>query len=490
MAYRYGDRDQMELFPQSIENYVNQDDPVRAYDAFVESLDFNELGIELDENKVGNSEYDPTSMLKLLIYGYSYGFRSSRKLERALYHNISFIWLMCGLKPDHKTIANFRKNNKKALKNILKQCVRFCLKLDLIEGNTLFVDGSKIRANASIKNTWTKEKCQQSLKEIDKRIETMLTECEQTDEKEQNQRSLVKLKEQLKDKQTLKTKVTEIMKELKQEKQKSQNTTDKECTRINSLQGSNAGYNSQIVTDEKHGLIVNTDAVSENNDLNQFANQINQANETLGKKCEAASADSGYANTDELKKIDDQDIKVIVPSQRQASEKEPKEFDKEHFNYDCQNDCYICPQGHILKYKYIREQDKCKEYRISDKSICKQCRHFGICTKSDNGRRINRLINEEVRLKLEVQYTQPESQVIYNLRKQKVELPFGHIKRNLGVQAFLLRGLDGVKAEMSILASNFNITRMINILGVGVLIDKLKAKKQREVSLLVQEAVI
>lgn len=490
MAYRYGQRDQIELFPQSIEDYVNQDDPVRAYDAFVESLNFNELGIEIDENKVGNSEYSPKSMLKLLIYGYSYGIRSSRKLERALYHNISFIWLMCGLKPDHKTIANFRKNNKKAIKNVLNQCVRFCLKFDLIEGNTLFVDGSKIRANASIKNTWTKEKCQQSLKEIDKRIEAIFRECEEADEKEQNQSSFVKLKERLNSQKTLKDKVNNIMKELDREKQKSQNTTDKECTRINSLQGSNAGYNSQIVTDEKHGLIVNTDVVSENNDLNQFASQVNQANETLGKKCKAASADSGYANTDELKKIYDQGINVIVPSQRQASKKEPKEFDKEHFKYDPKNDSYTCPEGHVLQYNYTREQDRCKEYSMPDKFICKQCRHFGICTRSDSGRSINRLINEETRLKLEAQYSKLESQAVYNLRKQKVELPFGHIKRNLGVQAFLLKGLDGVKAEMTILASNFNITRMVNILGVGVLIDKLKAAKEGEIPLLEREIAV
>ena len=198
MAYRYGNRNQMELFPQSIEDYVNQDDPVRAYDAFVESLDFSELGIKLDESRAGNSEYDPKSMLKLLLYGYSYGFRSSRKLERANYHNISFIWLMGGLKPDHKTIANFRKNNINLLKNVFKQCARFCIKIDLIEGNTLFVDGSKIRANASIKNTWTKEKCLHALKNIDKHIEAVLTECEQTDEKEQGQPSLIKLKEELK----------------------------------------------------------------------------------------------------------------------------------------------------------------------------------------------------------------------------------------------------------------------------------------------------
>lgn len=473
MAYRYGNREQMELFPQSIEEYVSQDDPVRAYDAFVEALDFNELGIVLDENKVGNSEYSPKAMLKLLTYGYSYGFRSSRKLERATYHNISFIWLMSGLKPDHKTIANFRRNNKNVLKNVLKQCVRMCISFDLIEGNTLFADGSKIRANASIKNAWTKEKCQRYLKHIDKHIEDILSECEATDEKEQNNPSLVKLKDELKDKEALKSKVNQIMKELKDKKQKSQNTTDRDCIRINSLQGSHAGYNTQIVADEKHGLIVNTDVVSENNDLNQFANQINQANETLGKKCEVASADSGYANTDELKKINDQDIKVIVPSQRQASKKEPKEFDKEHFQYDAKNDCYICPQGHKLPYRYTNKQEKNKTYLISERSICKQCNRFGICTKSKNGRRITRLINEETRQKLEAQYQRFESQAIYKLRQQKVELPFGHIKRNLTVNTFLLRGLDGVKAEMSLLASCFNISRMITILGTSALIQQL-----------------
>jgi transposase len=147
----------MQLLPPSIEEYVGPDDPVRAYNAFVDSLSLDELGIIWDEHKVGNSEYDPKAMIKLVVYGYSYGFRSSRKLEKATYHNLSFIWFMGGLKPDHKTIARFRKNNRNALKNILipPMAGRLCIKLDLIEGNTLFVDGTKIRANASIHNTWT-----------------------------------------------------------------------------------------------------------------------------------------------------------------------------------------------------------------------------------------------------------------------------------------------------------------------------------------------
>ena len=474
MAYRYGNREQIELFPQAIEDYVSKDDPVRAYDAFVEALDFNELGVVIDENQVGNPEYDPRAMVKLITFGYSYGTRSSRKLERATYHNIAFIWLMGGLKPDHKTIAEFRRKNKPALKNILRQCARLCIELGLVAGNTLFTDGTKIRANASIKNTWTKEKCEKYLKHIDAHIESILSESEALDEQEENQESLIKMKASLKEKEILKSEVQKIMKELKEQDKKAINTQDPDCTRINSLQGSHAGYNAQITVDEKHGLIVNTDVVSKNNDAQEFANQINQANETLGKKCDTACADSGYSNTDELEKIDSQDIKVIVPSQRQASKKEPDAFDKEQFQYDSTKDRYICPEGHILKYSHV-DSDKAKVYVISKSCFCKHCHHFDKCTKSERGRTIRTLLNDHVRKKLEAQYEQSESQAIYNLRKQKVELPFGHIKRNLKVDAFLLRGRDGAKLEMSLLSSCFNIARMITILGVKGLIQELRA---------------
>jgi len=474
MAYRYGNRHQIELLPLSIEEYVKADDPVRVYDAFVETLNFNELGLHLDLHKVGSPEYYPKAMLKLLTYGYSYGLRSSRKLERAIYHNVSFIWLMGGLKPDHKTIAEFRRKNKASLKNVLKTCARLCIRLNLIAGNTLFVDGSKVRANASIKNTWTKEKCERALGKIDSRIEAILSECDAVDEYEESQNSLVKMRKELKDKKVLKAKVEKILKELKEENKKSINTTDSECTRINSLKGSHAGYNLQGVVDEKHGLIVNSDVVSENNDLNQFAEQIKKANEILEKKCDTACADSGYANTDELQKIDEQEIKVIVPSQRQASKKDAKPFDKSNFQYDSEKDCYLCPEGHSLTYSYINNYEGHKVYMMREKAICKQCPHFGVCTKSKQGRTIARLINEKVRQKLEAQYEQSESQAIYKLRKEKAELPFGHIKRNLGVDAFLLRGRDGVKAEASLLASCFNIRRMITIIGIRALIEKLK----------------
>jgi transposase len=469
MAYRYSDRKQTQLLPPSIEEYVALDDPVRAYDAFVESLSLDGLGIIEDEHKVGNSEYHPKAMIKLLVYGYSYGFRSSRKLEMATYHNLAFIWLMGGLKPDHKTIARFRKNNRAALKNILKQCVRVCIKFGLIEGNTLFVDGTKIRANASIGNTWTPDRCERYLKDVDQHIESILSECDTIDEQEQDHPSLVKLK----DKEHLKSRVQDILKELKEQERESINTTDPDCVKVKGRQGIHAGYNGQIVVDKKHGLIVHSDVVNESNDVNQFAHQIEQANQTLGHNCTKACADAGYSDIQELKKIDDQRITVIVPSQKQAHDRPIKPFDKEQFYYDEPNDRYICPQGHPLNYTFLDKHRNHKVYQIIDKSLCFKCPHWGFCTKAKYGRRIRRLVDENLKLKIEHQFNQESSQAIYKLRKEKVEHPFGHIKRNLGVMAFLLRGIEGVKAEMSLLASCFNITRLINIIGVPLLVAKL-----------------
>jgi len=472
MAYRYANRKQLQLLPPSIEEYITPDDPVRAYDAFIEALDLEELGFSLDPQKVGNPQYHPKMMLKLLVYGYSYGIRSSRKLERAAYHNLSFIWLTSGLKPDHKTIAEFRRKNRTSLAKVLKQCAYLCIQLNLIEGNTLFLDGSKIRANASIKNTWDKKKAQRALKHIDQRIAEILSQCDTIDEAEKADGSLVRMDESLKDQKVLKAKVQSILKELEEEKQKSLNTTDPDCTRINSLSGSHAGYSFQSAVDEKHGLILSADVVSENNDFNQFSRQIDKANELLEQKCQVACADSGYASTAELAKIDQQGIKVVVPSQRQASEKTPSPFAKEQFTYDSIHDCYICPKGHKLTFSYLNKKNK--SYRISDKKICSACTHYGTCTPSKRGRKVTRLFNEQLREKLEAQYLEPESQSIYKLRKEKVELPFGHIKRNLKVDSFLLRGLQGVKAEASILATCFNLVRMITLLGVSTLVSLFK----------------
>ena len=343
MAYRYGNRYQMTMFPQSIEKYVPEDAPVRAYDAFVEALDFSELGIDINPYKVGNSEYDPKAMLKLLVYGYSYGVKSSRKLERETHNNLSFIWLMGGRKPDHKTIAEFRRKNKKALQKVLRQCARLCIKLDLIAGNVLFVDGTKIRANAARAKTHEKAWYEKQLQEVDQRIEQLLNECEAIDQQEQELGNFVSMDKELTKAENLKSKIQNALEEFKKTEREKVNQTDPDCALMRSVQGSHASYNLQSVVDDKKGLIVHAEAVSDATDANQFARQIGQANEVLERPCEVACADAGFANTEELEKIDDQDIRVIVPSQRQALHEGEKPFSKSEFTYDSDKDCYYCP---------------------------------------------------------------------------------------------------------------------------------------------------
>jgi transposase len=475
MAYRYGNRHQMALLPPSIEDYVGEDDPVRAYDAFVEALDLNELGIDINPSKVGNSEYDPKAMLKLLVYGYSYGVRSSRQLERQTYHNISFIWLMGGLKPDHKTIAEFRRRNKRAIKKVLKQCARMCIKLDLIAGNILFVDGTKIRANASSSRTHNKAWYEEQLKEVDQRIEQLLQECELADEQEEHLSSFVEMDKELSKAKGLKSAMQGILAEFKETERKKINQTDPDCANMRSIQGKHPSYNVQSVIDDKNGLIVHAEAVNDATDVNQFARQIEQAHEVLEKPCETACADAGYADTEELKKIDDQGVGVIVPSQRQALHKGEKPFSKSHFSYDKEQDCYWCPVGHPLKYAGTDRGKGKRHYQILDPRLCHRCEYYGQCTKAKKGRKIIRLALEETKEKLEAKYEEAASQEIYARRKARVEHPFGHIKKNLKVDAFLMRRDEGVGAETSLLATCFNLARMISILGVCGLIGKLAA---------------
>ena len=478
MAYRHGNRYQMALLPQSIEEYVTKDDPVRVYDAFVEALDLNALEIEINPNKVGNSKYNPKAMLKLLVYGYSYGTKSSRKLERETYHNMSFIWIMGGLKPDHKTIAEFRRKNKKALKKVLKQCARLCIRLDLIAGNILFVDGTKIRANASSSRTHEKAWYEKRLKDIDQRIEALLEECEDVDQQEKDLSSFVTMDKELAKAETLKSKIKDVLAGFEATERKKINQTDPDCANMSSIQGKHASYNVQSVVDDKNGLIVHAEAVNDATDQNQFARQIEQAHEALEKPCETACGDAGYADTEELEKIDTQGIKVVVPSQRQALREGEKPFSKSDFTYESDKDCYYCPKGHTLRHVATEKKTGRSRYQITSKQLCFNCQYWGQCTTSRTcGRRIVRLPNEVVREKLEAQYEEAASQEIYSRRKARAEHPFGHIKKNLKTDGFLLRGLNGVQAETSILATCFNIARMITLLGgVPELIQILTAR--------------
>lgn len=480
MAFNMNKRHQTIMFPNIIEDYVPADAPVRVYDAFVDALDFGKLGIDLNPNPRGGAdEYYPKDMLKLLVYGVSYGIRSSRKLERACYDNLSFIWLMGGLKPDYRTIARFRGTYKDAIKKVLKECVRLCIKMNLIEGNVLFVDGSKFRADASINKTWTKKRCEKHIRKIEERIDQIMDNFEKTDAREKQEESLVKIKEEIHDKARLINQIKDIMADLEDRKQASVNLTDEDSVIGKSRQGMHAIHNVQSVVDGKHGLIVHAEAVSQSNDHNQLSVQVENAVETTGISPGHVCADAGYAGTADLKKID-AEINVIVPSQRQVQEKKGlcpiKPFAKQYFDYDRSADEYVCPKGKRLKFQDIPETGK-RRYK-ADGHECQACPHFGNpkdgrCTQSVNGRRIIRLVDEDFKKRLEAVYELPENQAIYKWRKETVEHPFGHMKRNLGAGQFLLRGTSKVNAEVSLLGTCFNIARMITILGIPALLGKL-----------------
>ena len=463
--YRTGDRNQTTLMPPSVEDYVSQDNPVRAYDAFIEAMNLKDLGIKLEDDKVGNPCYHPKAMLKLFVYGTSYGVRSSRKLEREAVNNLSFIWLLGGLMPDHKTIAEFRRNNKEVLKNILKQCARLCIDLDLIEGNMLFVDGTKINANSGIKSNWNKKRCNKALKHIDEHIAKILAECEQADADEENEASHVHMKKELTDTKVFKEKVEQILKTLEKENKTQLNTVDPDCRAMSSTKGVHPAYNNQIVVDNKNGFIVSTETNNEGCDLNQFASQIEQANEILKEPCSIACADTGYSSIDELEKVESQNIKVIVPERKERDS-------QKKLTYNPKDDCFICEAGNKLVPVGLTSEGKSKVYRIEKASTCKACKK---CTQAEHGRSASRLLKEDLRQKLHKQYKSKEGKEIYALRRQKAEHPFGHIKRNLKFEAFLLRGIDGVKAEFSIASCCFNIARAITILGIPGLINKLRA---------------
>lgn len=474
--YKTSERKQMNLLPSCVENYVSAEDPVRAYDAFVDALDFKELGITITQCKSGAQEYYPKDMLKLIIYGYSYGIRSSRKLERACYHNLAFIWLMGDLKPDYRTIARFRSDNKTAIKNVLKQCVRMCIKLDLVEGNTIFIDGSCLRANASIKNTWTEERCEKHLKDIDAHIDSLIDKCEIIDLEEESSPPLLKIKKELLDKETLKAKIQEIARAVEASGKTSYNTVDPDCVKVRSRQGNHAGYNAQISVDEKNGLIVNSEATTSSQDYNQLSAQLEKTSVMLEDKPETVVTDAGYYSLIDVDKVD-KDVTVIIPSIKHAHQEKahcpPKPFDKEQFRYNQSKDEYTCPQARQLKYIGTRS-DGVKYYKTRARH-CRACPDFGVCTPSKEGRSVTRLKEEDLQDRLRKVYNSPEGQDIYKLRKEKVELPFGHIKHNLCAGQFMLRGKDKVDAELAVLSTCFNIARMITLIGIPGLILKLNS---------------
>lgn len=289
---------------------------------------------------------------------------------------------------------------------------------------------------------------------------------DKTDEKERDQTSLVKVNQEIRHQEHLKAKIHSVLKELEKEDRTAINTTDPESGRFRDGPQIHDGYNCQAVVDDKHGLIVHCDVVSNSNDNGQFSSQINKAQETLNKQCQTACADAGYGSPLDRKKSLDQGVDVIVPITRIS------DF-RDHFIYNKEDNTYTCPENHRLIYAGINRRNRSHMYRVPNPTTCQRCSRFGICTTSTKGRRVERPFSEETREILEHRYQQPEAQMIFSRRKMRVEHPFGHFKSNLGMRTFILRGLAGAKAEAALAATSFNMVRILNLIGVPAILRRL-----------------
>ena len=313
MRYIEGyDREQQLLLPESIEDYVTIDNPVRFIDAYVEGLDMSKLGFRYAvTEETGRKPYDPADLLKLYIYGYLNRTRSSRQLEKATYRNLELIWLLRKLHPDHKTIADFRKDNTKALKRVCREFTLLCHKLNLFGGELIAIDGSKFRAVNHSSRSYTKKKLAALLKEIDDKITVYLAGLDQQDQVETKIPGVTanSLQEKITQLKAHKAEVEKLQAELDASGETQISLTDSDSRLMQTAAfGTDVCYNVQIVTDGKHKLIVTHDVTNDHNDRNQLSHMATQAKEILGVETIEATADAGYFKKEEIKQCQNQNI--------------------------------------------------------------------------------------------------------------------------------------------------------------------------------------
>ena len=469
------DRDQMTLFPGSLEEYISENNPVRVIDAFVESLDLEALGFRHAVlNETGRPPYHPAVLLKLYVYGYLNRIRSSRTLEREAQRNVEVMWLTGKLAPDFKTIANFRRDNRKAIQEVCRAFTHFCRDLDLFSRDLVAIDGSKFKAVNSRQRNFTDRKLQQAIKDIDKKIEAYLDELDANDAEEPKEPTLSA--EELKEKIKL---LRERMKNYKGlqrrmdesgESQISLTDPDSRSMPVGGGRVTDVGYNVQVAVDPKHKLIVEhevTNAVTERGLLSKMALR---AKEALGVDRLEVLTDMGYYDGQQVKACLQAGITPYIPKANTSANTPLGLFGKEDFRYDPENDCYGCPAGEQLTFRF-QSTEKGRERRTYATSACAQCGLRSQCTRSSEGRRITRWTYED--LLEDMQRRVRASPEKMRLRKQLVEHPFGTLKRAWNQGYFLTKGLESVNAEMSLTVLAYNIMRAIKILGAPRMMEAL-----------------
>jgi len=465
------DRKQILLIPEAVDDYITEDNPIRFIEAFVDSLSLVELGFKSANLQLtGRPPYHPTDLLKLYLYGYLNKIRSSRKLEKAAGNHLELLWLLKKLIPDYKTIANFRRSNKKAIRSVCREFTLLCKRENLFGGELVAIDGSKFLAvNASTKN-FSRRKIKVILDEVNEKINRYLSDMDLQDERESGTKDFSA--EQLKAKMANLTKKKEeceaFLKQLEETGEKQISLTDPDSRSMPVGQGTDVCYNLQSSVDQKHHLIAEHDVVNDVTDQEQLTRMAKRTKETLGVDKLDVVADKGYYDGDEVKKCEEANITVYTEKPDTSANKRKGLFSKDAFHYNKDKDVYVCPAKQELTFRFESNKDN-RHVKYYVASNCRSCPMRSRCTTSKENKRITRWIHEDVldRMRERVR-NRPD---IMKIRRELVEHPFGTLKRWWDQGFFLMKGLPNVRTEASLSVLAYNMRRAINILGVQRLIQ-------------------
>ena len=465
----------------SLEDPISKDNPVRFIDAFVENIDLKTLGFELRTlKKEGRPSFDTKIFLKIYLYGYLNGLRSSRKLEKECLRNIELQWLLCGLLPNYHSISDFRKDNPSSLKKLFKVFVSFLKDADLIAGETIAIDGTKSRAHNSKKANFNQKKIDRHLAYIEEKTQEYLDELAQNDASE-NSITITKIQEKIERLKTNKIKYELLETKLKESGEPQISTTD-EDSRALLVQGVvvEVSYNIQAAGDDKHNLVVATHTINRN-DRNALSAIAIEAKNNLEVETFTALVDKGYHNGREITNCKKADITTIVANPEVVNSNKngtTQDYLVANFVYDSATDSYQCPQGETLKTtgkwhkKSGRTEQSGYQFKKYRTPACKECPVKSLCTSRSGGRELDR--SEYADAVEENNQRYRENGQLYRRRQEINEHIFGTIKRQWGYNHTNLTGLEKVNGEHSLIMLVYNIKRAMNILGVADLIAKLR----------------
>ena len=461
------DRQQVTLLPECLDDFIAQDNPVRVVDAFVGELTLTSLGFESAmPAQTGRPSYHPAVLLKIYIYGYLNRVQSSRRLERECQRNVELMWLTGRLAPDFKTIADFRRDNGKGIRNVCRRFVMLCRELKLFSQALVAIDGSKFKAVNTRDRNYTAGKVDKRQQQIEESIQRYLSALETADRTQpaeleakttRLQDKIALLRQQMRD-------LDVAREQLKTQPDGQFSLTDPDARSMNSAgKGSGiVGYNVQAAVDAKHHLIVAHEVTNVGNDRAQLSPMAQAAREAMGKKSLKAVADRGYFNSLQIKACADTGIAVTLPKPTTSNAKADGRFDKADFIYIARDDEYQCPAGQRAIYRFTREENGLQIRRYWS-SACPQCPMKAQCTPSPY-RRISRWEHERV---LEaVQRRLDKNQDAMVVRRRTVEHVFGTLKHWMGSTHFLTRTLANVGTEMSLHVLAYNFKRVLSILGI------------------------